>query len=162
MDEHTRDPSVAPPPEGQSPSGWLPAEDRWEHDTLRRATIHGVRLFNAAEYHESHDCFEDEWFNYGHGTLEKDFLQGMVQVAAGAYKLVGFDNETGMEKLLTTGRGYLDEVPDDYYGVDVARLRRDVEAVLADPADLADWRISLDGDEPTADDADLEYAASLP
>ena len=162
MDEHTRDASVEPPPPGRTPTGWLPEEGRWEHDTLRRATIHGVKLFNAEHYHESHDCFEDEWFNYGHGTLEKDFLQGMVQVAAGAYKYVGFDNPTGLEKLLTTGRGYLEDVPADYYGVDVRGLKADVEAVLADPAALSEWQIELDGSYPTADEGDLEYAESLP
>jgi hypothetical protein len=162
MDEHTRDPSVDPPPEGRTPTGWLPEEGRWEHDTLRQATVHGVRLFNVGEYHESHDCFEDEWFNYGHGTREKDFLQGMVQVAAGAYKYAEFDNETGLEKLLKTGRGYLDDIPADFYGVDVAGLRRDVEAIMADPSTLEDVRIELDGAYPTADESDVAYADSLP
>jgi len=75
MDEHTRDPGVAPPLE--DPPGWHagdsgPAEDDggarpgdtpdtrvvggyWEYATLRRATEHGVRLFNDGAYHESHD-----------------------------------------------------------------------------------------------------------
>lgn len=162
MDEHTRDPSVEPPPESQSPTGWLPAEGRWEHDTLRQATIHGVRLFNSGYYHESHDCFEDEWFNYGQGTREKDFLQGMVQVAAGAYKLVGFEDEGGLEKLLTTGRGYLEDIPADYYGVNVAALKRDVEAVLDDPTALEEMRIELDGGYPTASEENIAYAESLP
>jgi len=58
MDDHTRDDSVAPPTAG-TPTGWLPEEGRWKHDTLRQATVHGVRLYNAGEFHESHDCFED-------------------------------------------------------------------------------------------------------
>lgn len=55
MDDHTRDPNVASP--AGDPTGWRD-DGRWEHATLRRAVIHGVRLFNAAGYHESHDCFE--------------------------------------------------------------------------------------------------------
>jgi hypothetical protein len=51
MDEHTRDESV-PAPAG-SPTGWDPDARQWEHATLRRATVHGVRLYNAGEYHES-------------------------------------------------------------------------------------------------------------
>ncbi len=56
MDEHTRDPSVEPP--RGNPTGWR-ADQKWEHATLRRAVVHGVRLYNAGEYHESHDCFEN-------------------------------------------------------------------------------------------------------
>ena len=69
MDEHTRDPSVAPPL--GDPTGWHASPDcggYWEHATLRRALGHGVRLFNSGAYHESHDCFEAEWYNYGSGT----------------------------------------------------------------------------------------------
>ncbi|WP_434084096.1 hypothetical protein [Haloglomus halophilum] len=57
MDDHTRDPSVGPPARGD-PAGWR-ADGRWEHGTLRRATVHGVRLYNSGEFHESHDCFEN-------------------------------------------------------------------------------------------------------
>ncbi|MEF8894620.1 DUF309 domain-containing protein [Halodesulfurarchaeum sp.] len=162
MDEHTRDQSVEPPPAGQNPPGWLPKENRWEHDTLRQATIHGVRLTNAGDYHEAHDCFEDEWFNYGNGTLEKSFLQGMTQVAAGAYKYTGFDNTAGLRKLLDSAHGYLVGVPADFYGVDVAALRDDILAIRRDPSRAQSLRIALDGQYPSARDVDLGYAASLP
>lgn len=56
MDDHTRDPSVAPP--SGNPAGWR-ADGQWEHATLRQAVVHGVRLYNSGEFHESHDCFED-------------------------------------------------------------------------------------------------------
>jgi hypothetical protein len=56
VDDHTRDPSVAPPPGTRAPTGWDPERRRWEHATLRRATEHGVRLFNDGAYH---DCFEN-------------------------------------------------------------------------------------------------------
>ncbi|MFB6153040.1 MAG: DUF309 domain-containing protein [Halodesulfurarchaeum sp.] len=162
MDEHTRDPSVDPPHGDRNPTGWLPEERRWEHDTLRRAVVHGVRLFNAESYHASHDCFEDEWFNYGNGTREKDFLQGMVQVAAGAYKLVEHDEPEGLRRLLTTARGYLDDIPDDFYGVDVGEIRGDIEAVLEDRGSVEGWSIRLDGRIQTADEDDVAFAESRP
>lgn len=85
MDEHTRDSGVAPPL--GDPTGWRSAVDPedvarsadgdadarcgptdqrsaggyWEHATLCRATEHGVRLYNAGEHHEAHDCFENVW-----------------------------------------------------------------------------------------------------
>ncbi|MFB6281302.1 MAG: DUF309 domain-containing protein, partial [Haloferacaceae archaeon] len=58
MDDHTRTPDVAPPPRDRSPSGWSAERGRWEHGTLRRAVVCGVRLYNAGAFHESHDCFE--------------------------------------------------------------------------------------------------------
>jgi len=182
MDEHTRDPGVAPPL--GNPTGWHPGGDEadrsgygdadadpagdprlagghWEHATLRRATEHGVRLFNDGAYHESHDCFEDEWYNYGSGTAESAYLHGMVQVAAGAYKHVDFENDDGMRSLFETASEYLRGVPDDFYGVDVAEVRETLQAALDDPAAIDGWRIALDDARPDAYPADYEYAEAL-
>jgi len=160
MDDHTRDPSVGPPPNGREPTGWRD-DDRWEHATLRRATEHGVRLYNARAYHEAHDCFEDEWFNYGSGRVESAFLHGMVQVAAGAYKHVDFEDDEGMRSLFRTALQYLAGVPRDFYGVDVLAVRETLTAALDDPSTLDDWRIELDGATPTARPVDYAYAESL-
>lgn len=69
MDEHTRDPTVAPP--DGAPTGWQPERGRWKHGTLRRATVHGVRLYNSRAFHESHDCFENVW-----PSVNKSYRQG--------------------------------------------------------------------------------------
>ena len=159
MDDHTRDPGVAPPL--GNPTGWRVDRRVWEHATLRRAVEHGVRLFNSAEYHESHDCFEIEWYNYGSGTTESAFLHGMVQVAAGAYKHYDFENDDGMRSLFGTALQYLAGVPGDYYGVDVDDVRTNLRAALEDPGALDGWAISVDDAEPTAYPADYEYAAGL-
>jgi hypothetical protein len=158
MDDHTRDPSVAPPL--GNPTGWR-EDRRWEHATLRRATEHGVRLYNAGDFHESHDCFEDEWYNYGRGTLESKFLHGMVQVAAGAYKHFDFEDDGGMRSLFRTALQYLAGVPDDFYGVDLVEVRETISAALDDPSVLHGWKISLDDHRPTAYEVDYEYAEGL-
>ena len=163
MDDHTRDHGVGPPISG-NPTGW--AADRavsngWEHGTLRRAVVHGVRLYNSGEYHESHDCFEDEWYNYGRGTTESKFLHGMVQVAAGAYKHFDFEDDDGMRSLFRTSLQYLSDVPADYYGVDVADVRRTLDAALEDPTVLHGWQIELDGACPEATDRDFAFADRL-
>ncbi|MFC6717872.1 DUF309 domain-containing protein [Natrialbaceae archaeon GCM10025810] len=159
MDDHTRDPTVEPP--SGSPTGWLEADDRWEHDTLRRATVHGVRLFNAGAYHESHDCFEDEWYNYGRGTRESMFLHGMVQVAAGVYKRVDFENDDGLRSLFRTALQYFRGIPPDYYGVDVLDVRTSVTNALEEPSEVDGWRIRLDGGRPLAREEDFAYARNL-
>jgi hypothetical protein len=159
MDDHTRDPSVAPPL--GDPTGWRSDLRAWEHATLRRATEHGVRLFNARAFHESHDCFEDEWYNYGRGSTESAFLHGMVQVAAGAYKHFDFEDDDGMRSLFGTALQYLEGVPEDYYGVDVTAVRENMRDALDDPHALEGFRISLDGHTPDAYEADYEYAERL-
>ena len=159
MDDHTRDPSVGPP--AGNPTGWDPARERWEHATLRRATVHGVALYNSGEYHDSHDCFEDEWYNYGRGTTESKFLHGMVQVAAGAYKHYDFENDDGMRSLFRTALQYFQGVPGDFYGVDVLGVRTALTNALSDPTVLDGWTIELDGEHPTAGQADYEYADGL-
>ncbi|MWG36723.1 DUF309 domain-containing protein [Halomarina oriensis] len=175
MDDHTRDPSVGPPLAG-APTGWHADRDVWEHATLRRATVHGVRLYNSGEFHESHDCFEDEWYNYGRGNTESKFLHGMVQVAAGAYKHFDFEDseaqsasgsrtesggDAGMRSLFETALQYFHGVPNDFYGVDLLDVRTVLTNALNDPEALHDWRIRLDGGTPTAREEDVLYAESL-
>ena len=172
MDEHTRDPSV-PAPDGD-PTGWHqggvidgddrikgPANGYWEHATLRRATVHGVRLFNSEEYHESHDCFEHEWYNYASGSVESKFLHGMVQVAAGTYKHADFHDDDGMRSLFETALQYLHGVPHDFYGVDVIDVRTRLGDALDDPTAIEGWRIRLDGRHPEADEEDYAFAETL-
>ncbi len=160
MAEHTDDPAVPPPPADRTPTGWDP-ETGWEHATLRRAVSHGVRLFNVAAYHESHDCFEAEWYNYGAGTTESAFLHGMVQVAAGAHKHVDYEDDAGMRSLFETALQYLHGVPSDFYGVDLTAIRVRVNNAVDDPAVIDGWRIRLDDRVPRADETDYAYVASL-
>lgn len=159
MDDHTRDPSIAPPL--GNPTGWQQDRRRWEHATLRRAVEHGVRLFNAGAYHESHDCFEDEWYNYGSGRIESAFLHGMVQVAAGAYKHVDFKNDDGMRSLFRTALQYLHGVPADFYGVDLADVRETLQKSLTEPETIDGYQITLDGETPSAYPGDYAYAEQL-
>ncbi|WP_254821820.1 DUF309 domain-containing protein [Haloglomus halophilum] len=163
MDDHTIDPDIAPPA-SSNPTGW--SADRresngWEHGTLRRAVIHGVCLYNSGEFHESHDCFEAEWYNYGRGSTESKFLHGMVQVAAGAYKHFDFEDDDGMRSLFRTALQYFQGIPRDYYGVDVLDVRTVLTNALSDPTALHGWAITLDGEVREAGTEDFAYAESL-
>jgi predicted metal-dependent hydrolase len=163
MNDHTRDDTVGPPTSG-APTGWdaeRGPSSGWAHGTLRRAVIHGVRLYNAGAFHEAHDCFESEWYNYGSGTTESAFLHGMVQVAAGAYKHFDFEDDAGMRSLFETALQYLQDVPLDYYGVDLLDVRTTLTNALDEPAVLHGWKIELDGEYPVASEADREYAERL-
>lgn len=157
---HTQVDGVAPPESG-NPTGWFDEVEQWEHPTLRRAVVHGVRLYNDGEYHESADCFEHEWYNYGSGSDESKFLHGMVQLAAGAYKHFYFENDDGMARLFETSLTYLRNVPDDFYGVDVLAVRRLLQDGLDDPTALEDAQIRLDGTHPTVRRVDREFVGSI-
>jgi len=95
------------------------------------------------------------------GTAESKFCHGMVQVAAGAYKHVDFENDDGMRSLFETALQYLRGVPSDYYGVDVLAVRAALTNALEEPAAIDDWRIRLDDERPTARAVEYEYADSL-
>lgn len=160
VDDHTSDAAVDPPEAG-NPTGWEPATRRWEHATLRAATLHGASLYNVGEYHDAHDCFEAEWYNYGSGTTESAFLHGMVQVAAGAYKHFDLGDDAGMRSLFDTALQYLAGVPRDFYGVDVLDVRTVVTNAKVDPVALQDWVIRVDERIPTAAATDFEYVDNL-
>ena len=146
VDDRTRDPSVDPSARG-TPTGWT--DDGRERVTSRRATVHGVRSFDSGAYHESHDCFEDEWDDYGSGTAESAYLHGTVQVAAGAYKRHDFEDrearsasssrtqsgdDDGMRSSFGTALQYLRDVPSDFYGVDVLAVWTTLQNALSDPS----------------------------
>ena len=147
MDDHTRDPTVKPPSAG-NPTGWNATSKEWEHATLRRAVVNGVALYNLEDYHASHDEFEEEWYNYGGGRTESKFLHGMIQVAAGAYKHFDFEDDDGMRSLFRTALQYLQDVPDDFYGVALRDVRATLTDAMEDPTALQGWKIALDGEQP--------------
>jgi len=109
----------------------------------------------------THTLFENEWYNYARDTTESVFLHGLVQVAAGAYKHCGFENDDGVRSLFRTALQYFRGVPGDFYGVDVLDVRTTLTNAPTDPTVLHGWRSRLDGDYPEARDRDFAYAERL-
>jgi len=89
----------------------------------------GIRLFNAGCFFESHDALEEVWVE--RTGREKTFYQGLIQVAAGLYK-VGMHNQGGAVSLLRKGLAKLGAVADLDTPLDVARLIDETKAVLAE------------------------------
>ena len=84
----------------------------------------GQELFNQGKFFEAHEVWEEKWID-SEGD-ERHLLQGLIQVAAGFYKLqVGMP--TGTVKLLEKGAGHLREIPEDMYGVVLNRLLLSVD-----------------------------------
>ena len=79
----------------------------------------GQGLFNKGKFFEAHEIWEETWVDT-EGD-ERHLLQGLIQVAAGFYKLqVGMP--TGTYKLLEKGAGHLRAIPTNMYGVDLPNL----------------------------------------
>ncbi len=85
----------------------------------------------------------------------------MVQVAAGAYKHEDFEDDDGMRSLFRTALQYFQGVPNDYYGVDLLAVRTTLTNALNDPSALDGWEIAVDGEFPSATEADFDYVESL-
>jgi predicted metal-dependent hydrolase len=88
----------------------------------------GVRRFNAGEFFEAHEAFEELL-----DTVEEDgrwdLLVALVQVAVGYHKCVS--GHPGSERMLGLGAEKLAAFPDVAWGVDVAALRTRVAADVA-------------------------------
>lgn len=97
----------------------------------------GVRRFNAGEFFEAHEVFE-ELLDEVEEDGRWDLLVALVQVAVGYHKCVS--EHPGAERMLGLGAEKLAAFPPLAWGVDVGRLRARIAedlAVLAGGDDLA-------------------------
>ena len=87
----------------------------------------GVAEFNARRFFEAHEVWEELWL--AAAEPEKTFLQGLIQLAA-AFHHQARGNARGAQSLLATGIAKLARCPDDFRGVAIAGLRKEVERWL--------------------------------
>ena len=89
---------------------------------------HGVALFDAGEYFESHEELEAEWV--AERGPRRMFLQALIHFAVAAHHQ-GAGNMVGarlqLDKALRKLAGYLPR----YEGIETARLYREGQAALA-------------------------------
>ena len=86
---------------------------------LAEALDRGIELFNKQEFYEAHEIWEIQW-NEEQGD-ERRLLQGLIQVAAGFYKLqVGMPS--GTYKLLYKGIEHLELIKDGPWGLELPKL----------------------------------------
>lgn len=97
----------------------------------------GLERFNAQDYFEAHEVWEDLWHEYR--EPDRTFLQGLIQVAAGLYHLDA-GNPKGAASQLAKGAAKLQPYAPIHQGVDLAALLGDVSACLK----------ALDGDAPAS------------
>ncbi len=92
--------------------------------TFHDALAQGIELFNRQEFFEAHEAWEEGWID--ELSDERLLLQGLIQVAAGFYKLqVG--SPIGTVKLLDQGLKKLRTFLGNSLGVDLEKLIPQVE-----------------------------------
>ena len=88
--------------------------------------MEGAELFNAGHWWEAHEAWEGPWMQ-AQGQ-ERQFIQGLILLAAALHKRWYHGNMKGrnFEKALVK----LSDVPDEFGGVNLARLKADVRLAL--------------------------------
>ena len=113
--------------EAEGPADYLPPED-WRHND---DYLFGVDLYNHGYLWEAHEAWEGLWHAAKHDELQAEFLQGLIQCAAGVLK-VRMQQPRGLARLTELGTARLERVHEhegsSYMGTDVAQL---VEAFRA-------------------------------
>jgi uncharacterized protein len=84
----------------------------------------GIALFNARNYFEAHEVWEELWLV--EPEPEKTFLQGLIQLAAACHHHRR-GNPRGMQSLVAAGLAKLSRFQDDHRGIALAQLRAEAE-----------------------------------
>jgi hypothetical protein len=95
---------------------------------LPRAFLDGVRRFNAGEFFEAHEAFED-LLEGVEDDGRWELLLGLIQVAVGYHKCAS--GHPGGLVMLSKGLDKLAPFPDDAGGVDLGALRARVATDVA-------------------------------
>jgi predicted metal-dependent hydrolase len=91
--------------------------------------LQGIEQFNACEYYECHEVWEELWTDY-RGPSRK-FYQGMIQAAVALYHF-GNGNLRGARKLHGSVHGYLEPYAPRHLGLDLTRFLSEFDRCLAD------------------------------
>jgi len=86
----------------------------------------GVEQFNRGEFWRAHESWEAVWL--ASRGERRQFLQGLIQVAAACYHIER-DNRGGALRLLTAALGRLDALDAAYGGIDLSSLRDQARAL---------------------------------
>lgn len=122
------EPLAAPPPtaDRSSPRGRTPAIDPVEHARLFREA---VALFNGVRYWHAHEAWETLW--RAAPDDDRDFYQGLIQVAAGLLHLQR-RNARGARNKLSEGIGKLRAYQPAHHGIFVNELIGKASRLLDD------------------------------
>ncbi|MGO9836162.1 MAG: DUF309 domain-containing protein, partial [Polyangiaceae bacterium] len=82
----------------------------------------GARLFDRGEFFEAHEVWEERW-RVATDKNERQFLHGLIQVAAAFHKLLVMQSGEAASRLLAKGLAKLDACPARVQEMDLATFR---------------------------------------
>src|SRR5215510_2404440 len=117
--------------------------DADEYDPLY---LKGIAYFNACEFFEAHETWEELWKNYS-GELRL-FYKGLIQAAVALHHF-GNGNIRGARKVYLSSRGYLDKYRPICDGLDLDHFLAQFDACFAEVAACQEQfpRIEIDPEQ---------------
>ena len=108
----------------------------WSIDRSRFAR--GARLFDAGQFFEAHEAWEERW-RVATDEAERRFFQGLIQIAAAFHKRFGMRTRSpeGARRLLEKGLAKLDACPELVAKRNLGGFSEEVRACAADLKALA-------------------------
>lgn len=90
----------------------------------------GLATYQSGEFFEAHELWEELWRDAPEG-LDRQFLQGLIQVAAAMHKLTAHHKPKPAARLLGRAIDKLGDAPPGYRGIDTPRLLREARQAKA-------------------------------
>jgi len=106
---------------------------------LHPKAIEGLRLFNAGKYFEAHEELEAAW-KEERGKV-RELYQGILQAGV-TYLHITRGNYAGAIKVYGRSMKWLRQFPETCCGVEVERLRNDLNAAIEEVRQLGEKRIA--------------------
>lgn len=106
--------------------------------------LEGIRLFNAGHYWHAHEQWEQCWLRAE--GLDATFYQAIIQAAAALVKWRQ-GNRTGLARNWAKSRARLDVLPPRYLGLDLARVRAQIDSIVSGASDTPPQLADPTGDD---------------
>jgi predicted metal-dependent hydrolase len=108
-------------------------------EPLPHFAVKGLEKFNRKEYFEAHDLLERAWME--DDTPGRDLYRAILQVSVAYYQILR-GNYNGAVKMFLRVRKWLDPLPESCRGININKLRGEVNSINETLINLGPERIS--------------------
>jgi predicted metal-dependent hydrolase len=128
-------------------------------ETFDPLYLQGIAYFNACEFFEAHEVWEELWKNYS-GNLRL-FYKGLIQAAVALHHF-GNGNIRGARKVYHSSRGYLEAYRPVCVGLDLEQFLTQFDACFAEVAASQEEYPDIEMDPELIPEIALDPPAELP
>jgi uncharacterized protein len=109
-------------------------------EELHPRALDGVKLFNEGRFFEAHEALEDAWRE--EKASIRDLYRGILQIAV-VYLHITRNNYAGAVKVYDRSQKWLRGWPGQCRGIDLEKLRADLENVMTEVTRLGSGNLHL-------------------